>query len=220
MAMKRKRVTRRRTTRRVRPRRRTTRRSQNFLSTRRTFYSGNWAPNTATTDGFWKYYTINLGSLPSMTEFTSLFDQYRIKAVKFTLRPKYDSFGGNDTTDTTLPGITNQAGTMVHVVKDKFSQLAPSGTYTSPTLNMLMEQGYLKTYMGVRPINIYIPRPVVYQTVASGSRPVTSPWLNTGDTLVSHRGCHVFMQDPAFNGSFGQSFDVYVTLYMQFKNMK
>lgn len=191
-----------------------------FLQAKRSFYAFNWAPNTTTTDGFWKYTTSKLNDLPSYLEFVNLFDLYRIKALKFTLRPKYDSFAGNDTTDTTLPGITNQGGTFVHVCKDKYSNVSPSGTYTSTTLNTYLEQGNVRTYRGLRPINIYVRAPVVDMPAGAGNKRVASPWLQTADYTTVHRGTHIFMQDPAFNGTFGQSFDVFVTLYMQFKNLR
>lgn len=194
------------------------------LNVKRTFWVENWTPNTTTTNGFWRYYQTSIGVMPSIAEFTAMFDQYRINAVKITFRPRFDNFGGNDTTDTTLPGVTNQAGCMMHVCKDPYSVVGPTGTYTSANLNAFFEQGNVRTYTGNRAFSVYY-KPTINKTVdgAGGSNNVErarAPYINSNNIQVVHNGFHVFAQDVNLTGTFGQSFDVYITYYMTWKNLR
>lgn len=194
------------------------------LACKRTFYLEHWQPSTTTVNNFWRYYQFTLSQLPSAADFTNLFDAYKISAIKLTFRPRFDNFAGNDTTDTTIPGITNNNGTMVHVIKDPRSTVVPSGTYTSATLNSYLENGSVQTHQGIKPINIYWT-PMVDVAVATGASAFPrsrslSRYLNTNNTDVVHYGCHVFMQDANFTGLFGNAYDVFVTYYMKFKNLK
>lgn len=191
---------------------------------KRTFWLENWSPNTATTAGFWRYYQVSMNSMPSVGEFTPLFDQYRINAIKFTFRPRYDSFAGNDTVDTTLPGVTNQGGTQLHIINDPYSIIGASGTYNSTNLNTFLEQGSVKSYNGNRAVSVYY-KPTINKTVdgAAGGNNVErarAPFLNANNTSVVHNGFHVFAQDINLTGAFGQSFDVFVTFYMTWKNLR
>lgn len=227
MAGKRRRVTR---PSRMRKRRRTLgyriprRIRSSFVQIKRTFYLQHWQPVTTTVDGFWRYYSFTLGQLPSAADFTNAFDMYKICAIKMTLRPRYDNFAGNDTTDTALPGITNNNGTMVHVIRDPASQIVPLGTYNSTTLNGFFENGGVRSYQGNKPISIYF-KPMVDMAVATGATAAPrsrtrSRWLNTANNDVVHYGTHIFMQDTNFTALFGNAFDVFVTYYLQFKGVK
>ena len=189
------------------------------VSFNRTFYYENWTPSTATTAGFWKYYGFRLNQLPNYTEITALFDRYKINAIKVTFRPRFDNFAGNDTTDTTLPGVTAQGTTMMHIIADPDSIVTPSGTYTIGTLNSFLENGSVKTHDGTKPISVYF-RPKVNRTVGAedaGSR-IRAPWHTA--TNVSHFGFHAFMQDVNMTGTFNQSYDVFVTYYMMAAGLK
>lgn len=192
-----------------------------LLPIKRTFYLENWQPSTATTSGFWRYYNFSLSTLPSNAEITALFDQYRINGIKVTFRPRYDGFMGNDTVDTTLPGVTNLSGTRVHIINDPASTVSPSGIYASSNLNGFMEQGSVRTYQGNRDINVYFkPKVDNALNAFNGAQRVRAPYIQTTLTGVSHNGFHVFMQDANFAGFFGQSFDIYVTYYMMCRGLK
>lgn len=190
----------------------------------RTFWLESWTPNSGGTANFWRYYQAAFSQLPNSTELINLFDRYRINAFKYTFRPRYDSFAGNDTVDTTLPGITNQAGNYAHVIVDRESNLVPTGAYTTAVLNSFLEQGSrVKTYQGIKPFSVYVKKPLVNQEVSGvgGGRRVPSPWLQTAVAAsVTHNGFHVFMQDVNLTGITGQTFDVFVTVYMQLKGMR
>lgn len=197
--------------------------NQALFSVKRTFYQGNWQPNTTTTNGFWRLFAPAMSDLPSLSEYQGLWDSFRIRGIKATFRPRYDSFAGNDTVDTTLPGVTNQSGTRAFVVVDPYTITGPTGTYNAATLNTFLENGSkIRTYEGNRPFSIYW-KPTVDRTlgnVSTGGR-MKAPWLQFGaGTAIAHYGFHVFMQDNAFAGTFGNSYDIFYTYYMQFKSSK
>lgn len=191
------------------------------MRVKRTCWTQNYAPSTATTAGFWSYVATNLGNVTNVAEYTALFDSYRINGIKYTLRPRFDNFSGNNTQDATQPGVTNQGGCLVHVIKDGDSTLVPSGTYTSATLNSFLENGSVKTYSGNKAINIYF-KPKVDRTFAGVSTAgrTSSPWLSTSQAAIAHNGVHLFFQDVNLTGNFGQSWDLFITYYMEFKGQK
>lgn len=192
----------------------------NTVTFKRKFWYANWQPSTTTTADFWKYWTVNLAAVPQYAEITSLFDEYRINALKFEFHPRFDSFAGDNTTDTTLPGITNQSGTKLHILVDPSSTLTPSGTYVSSTLNVLMENGNVRTHSGNRIVSVYY-KPKFYDTVGGVAGRMSSPkYLRTDSSAIQHLGFHSFAQDNNFNGTFGQSWDVFVTAYISARNMK
>lgn len=189
-----------------------------MMSYKRKFFLQNWAPNTTTTAGFWRRYQSQLTDIPNSAELTALFDQYKINAIKLEFLPRFDNFSGNDTTDTAVPGITNQSGTNVHVSYDTYTTITPGGTYNSANCNTFLEQGRVKTYTGTKPITIFYK-----PTLVDNGRYVKPRWLSTDFAVPAthvHYGPNVFMQDINFNGSFGQTFDVFLTMYVQVRNMK
>lgn len=183
-------------------------------SFKRTVWAINWTPSTATTNSFWRYTGVTPINIPNWSEYQALFDQYRINGVKATFRPRYDSFAGNDTTDVTLPNITNQAGCLMHVINDPTSSVTPTGVYGSTVLQSFMEQGNVKTYSGNKAFSIYF-KPTIEDNIVSGTQRRKAPWLQTKDNSIPHWGFHVFAQDVNLTGNFGQSFDIYYTFYFQ-----
>lgn len=194
------------------------------LSVKKTFYLGNWQPGTATVAGFWRYYTFTLGDLPDLASYVAMFDTARINAIKVEFHPRFDSFAGNDTTDTVLPGITNQAGTRMSFVVDPKSNLVPTGSYLSSTYNGFLEQGGVRTRTGNRPFSVYFKPHVNYNIGgALGQARKRAPALQLADPnsqTVAHTGFHMFAWDQSFNGSFGNSFDIIVSFYMTFRGMR
>jgi hypothetical protein len=195
------------------------------VTVQRTWWSGNWTPSTTTTADFWRFITVNLGACPNVTEYTALFDSYKVQSVTFILRPRYDGFNGENTTDTTLPGVTNQGATRVHVLIDPKSIVSPTGTYTSATLNTFLEQGSkVRTYSGSRAVTIPIRYPVfiddINGTAASMYKSTKTTWFSTANTGITVRGAHVFLQDINLTGVFGQSFDIFTTMTVSFKGMR
>ncbi|MBV6343385.1 hypothetical protein [Candidatus Magnetobacterium casense] len=186
----------------------------------RTFNSSYWQPSAASTVDFWKQFQFTLDQMPSYTELTPLFDQYKINAIKVRFVPRFDSFAGNDTTDITPPNITNLAGTQLHIIKDQRTTMAPAGTYTRANLNTFLENGKVRSYTGNRPITVYF-KPAVTQTVGNAQSSFTwSPWLQTSQPAIVHYGFHAFASDINMSGNFGNSWDVFTTYYLMVKGLR
>lgn len=198
---------------------RTPRVSLPTMAFKRTWYYGVFQPTTVTTAGFWQYFTIQFSNMPNVSEYTSLFDQYRINAIKWTFRPRYDSFAGNDTTDTVLPGVTNQMGTNIHIIKDPMSTVTPTGTYSAGTLNSYLENGNVRSYNGNKAVTVYW-KPMIDDALSTGTRRVKAPFISCNNSIVPHAGFHVFFQDFNFSGTFGQQWDMFVTLYFQCRGQR
>lgn len=192
------------------------------VKVQRTFWLQAWAPSTATTAGFWQYWTTSPSQIPNITEYTALFDKYKVMSIKFTFRPRYDNFAGNDTTDTTLPGTTAQGGTNMHVIIDPTSNVTPSGTYDSANLNRFLENGKVRSYTGNKPISVYIKYPCVAEDTngTANARYERAKWYSTNLPGVQHRGFHAFLQDTNLTGTFNQTFDVFVTYNIVFRGSK
>lgn len=196
--------------------------SNNFMTVQRKFYVGSWTPGTASTSDFWRYVTVSLAVLPSVAEFTSLFDSYRIKSFMYEYRPRYDGFDGSNTTDVVPPGITNQSGCMMHVMIDPRSHTVPSGVYNSTTINSFLENGKVKSFNLNKPVKVLVKYPMIQHQGGVGAlnQRILAPWIQTDSTSTSHYGFHVFMSDVNMTGSFGQTVDIFVTLNLQFKAQK
>lgn len=187
---------------------------------KRTFHWQTWTPATTTTGDFWKFLNPRLVDLPSSNELIAVFDQYKIGGVKLTFRPRYTSFDGANTTDTTAPGVTNQGNTHVHYIVDQASNTIPSGTYTSANLNTFLENGSVKSRMGTRAFSIYY-RPRTNVATGSGPQKRGGQWNScTGSSDLAQNGVHVFLQDVNMTGVFGQAFDIFVTFYMAFRGSR
>lgn len=188
-------------------------------SFKRTFWSTNFSPTTASTAGFWQYFTTSFSSLPDATAYLEIFDQYKINGVKYTFRPRYDGFNGENTTDTTLPGVTNQAGCYVYTISDPASTLTPTGTYTSATLNTFLEQGNVKMRPGNKTFSVYF-KPQIDNTMPLATARSSPKWLPLTQRTVVHNGFHCFFADVNLTGVFAQSWDIFITLYFQCKGRR
>lgn len=189
---------------------------------KRKFYLENWQPNVTSTNGFWRQYNQSLSNLPNVSELTNLFEEYKINAIKLEFMPRFDSFAGNSTTDTTPPGVTNLAGTKAHICYENRTNVPPAGTYSAATMNNFLELGDIKSYDGLRPFSVYY-KPSTLDSIgpAYGTGKFRrSSWLPTYDTTVTHFGPHIFLADNNFAGNFGNNFDIFVTLYIMLRNTK
>lgn len=189
-----------------------------FLTVKRTYWSELWAPNSTTTNGFWRYFAPTFASLPSRAEFQALFDLYRICGIKYTFRPKFNEFAGNDVT---TPGTTDRGYLSVGTLVDTSSgTAAPAGTYNATTWNTFAEQGNVKIRRGTRDISVYFKPSVLGTINGIVTKPMYNQWASTSNDTITHRGLHVFISDQNFSGVFSQAFDVFITYYMQFKGTK
>lgn len=202
----------------------------NALKVSRTWYAGQVVPNTTTTAGFWNYVSSSLSSagtiagtalsaLPNSTEYTNLFDTFKLNGIKFKFRPRNVDLNLSQTNPST--GTTYTDVPYVTYLVDPYSGLAPSGTYSIATYNNLLQEGKIKTVRGDKEFSIYV-KPRVQEQFGSGAIRFISPrytLTDTNGTTMPHRGFHMFFHSYNFTGVFN-TYDVYVTYYMTFKGQK
>lgn len=185
------------------------------LHLKRSNYIGNWAFSTALTSGFWRYFSVTMANYNNFAEMAAVFDEYRVNAIKLTLRPRYDSVEASSTAS--FP----QA--YLHYIVDPGTTLVPSGTYASGTLNTFLENDNVKTRTFNKPVNIYFKPKASDQLFGGGtaSRVVKGGWIKTTETAVDFRGVHLFIQGNNFANVGTQcQIDQFVTFYCSFRNPK
>lgn len=176
-------------------------------------YLYNWTFSSATTTGFWKYFSLNPTILASFNEHAQIFDEYKLTGYQYEFRPNYDSFDFS---------TSGSLGTF-HTAVDPSSTTSPNGVYGSPTLNNFFEQAQnVKSHNANKVVKVYIKPKIASQVYGGGQsgRLTASPWLKTSDNLVDHRGFHAYMQQYNFSGTTAISYDVYVTFYVLFRGNK
>lgn len=187
----------------------------------RTKYAASQTFSTASTGGFWNYWSVAIGNgtygFNNFAEFANVFEQYKVHWIKYEFRPKYDNLAAG------VVGVgMSQSMPYAVVCKDPESTLVPSGTYTAANLNTLLEhQGSF-----VRPLNkkltvVYRPGVQIPTNIGSGVMYKYSPWLSTQDTSVPLRGYHMFLVNNGFASSAPDlELDIYITYKVSFRNFK
>lgn len=253
MAMKRRRPQARGSRKRSRFVKRTGRRKYGRMSRRMTLYkrgfslsvvrtihcSSTLTFNTVNTDGFWRYVQPSLDSiwtnfnggatlcsLTNKSEYQALFEQYKLSAVKFMFRP----YVSNLTADQNFSGTqTIIPLPRVCILKDPYSVITPTGTFTQSTLNTLLEGGG-KVYRADRPWSVYL-KPRIREQYGSGAiRHIKPQWTDlntTAGTTMPHAGFHMFYFNDNFTNTAGDpsgpstyQCNLMVKLYLKFRNPK
>lgn len=196
-------------------RRSRTKNGVSIVKVKRTTYVGNWVFSTATTAGFWRYNTVQMADFNNFAEYASVFDEYKLCAVKYTYRPRYDSV--------TLPNAAGDVGqpqAYAHIIIDPESSIVPAGVYNNTTLNQFLENGGVRTKTMNRPFSIYF-RPKTGVSMTTGSKKTSAPWLNTTITTLPFSGFHMYLQQNS-NSSTNTNIqlDTFVTFYMKFRGQK
>lgn len=187
----------------------------NNFSIKRMVWLENWAFNTVSTNGFYRYYAPTISQMQNFgTEFAQMFDMYRVNGIKVTFQPRYTDYEGG----TGTIGVP-----YISLFVDQDSNLNPSGTYASGTYNSFLENanGRVKTRQLIKPVSVYY-KPKVAIDLQGGLNPSyykAKCWLSTANaSTVIQRGFYAFIHDNNFANSSGTfSVDVFVTFYAQFK---
>lgn len=168
---------------------------------RTAFYSGMIAGSTLLDVGGALVFQLN--SLPNYTEFTNLFDMYRINGVKVTFMPR---------------GNSAEVGTNQGIVK-LFSAIDYDDNTTPASLSEILQYETLKTTNSTRDHKRYIKPKlarVLYQAGASNAYGAGTGWIDCSNPQVPHYGMkYVLQQLPAG----AQSYDCKITFYLAFKNV-
>lgn len=175
--------------------------------------------SSASTAGFWNYYSPTVGLCNNFAEFQPVFDLYKVNGIQITFIPRFGqpSFPITGNTPMTMRRM------LCTIVKDPQSQLLPGGTYTFANLNTLKEQGGY-TVDANKPFSIYWkPKVQLDSTVGAGTYYRNAPWLNTDDVTTPMRGCHVFFHNQGMDSAtLGADavYDIQYTFYLMFKNLR
>lgn len=180
------------------------------LTMKRTSFIGAWQFSSATTAGFWQYLTYNVGQhFTNFSELATLFDEYKVNAIKVTFRPRYDS---------TSAGGQSQA--YAHVITDPSSTITPSGTYTQAAVNTFLENGNVKTYTLNKPFSVYW-KPKTEVTTPTSTYFGASRYLKTTNTTAAFRGFHMFIQQNNMaTDNTNIILDQFVTVYLSARYLK
>lgn len=178
-------------------------------------YLYNWTRDTLSTAGFWRYLSMNPTLLTSFNEHAVIFDEYKLNGVMFELRPSYDAID--------VSGVNSATPIRqghCHVAVDPCSIVNPTGAYSTAVTNVFFEQSQsVKTYKADQVVKFFYKPKVGSQVSGGGTtgRLINSPWLKCTDTAVDHRGAHVFLQSFSQGTDSYMSYDVFATLYLQFR---
>lgn len=157
-------------------------------------YFSRWAPfvdtNTLSTSASTQVASLfcSLADIPNYSEFTNLFDSYKIIGIQFTFR-LMDNPDSNNYINSTLFTQGSNFYPKLWVVQDRDSQ-------TSTTVAQIRERGHSRQYI-LKPdrfIKVFIKNPVELDAVYDGSSgstyvpatPRDKHWLPTGQTGIRH----------------------------------
>lgn len=154
-------------------------------------------------------YSFTLAGLPSASEFTSLFDQYKIKGVKLRLLPR-----GNSSELTGAAG--GNIGNVGSVI-DYDDGAAPTGGMSQIT----QYQSFKLTRSSQEHIRYFKPRinAAAINSVAGGTQNKlnTRGWLDCDVSTTEHYGLKVVVPAPPAGSIV---FDAIVTMYLCFRNVR
>lgn len=180
-------------------------RTYNF---KRSFYVSNWISSTSAADTT-AGYSFTLAGLPNASEFTSLYDQYRINAVKLRLMPRGNSSELNSATGGGICSLFS--------VIDYDDAAAPTGG-----VNQMVQYQSLKvTRSDKEHVRYFKPRINVgaINSVAGGvqNKMNTRGWIDCDVSTTEHYGLKFVLERTPTGTCI---YDAIVTLYMAFKNVR
>jgi len=176
---------------------------------KRTFLKGTWTLNNLT-DTFVAY-TFKLSDLPNYTEFTNLFDRFRIVKVAVHLIPQWTN---NDLNPVTSMEKVNPA---IYSVVDTTEDAAPTA------LTEMYEYSNLKITRGGRIHTRYFSPAVLtnaFEGVAATAYiPKWKQWITTDDYATPHYAIKL-AGDKTQTSSNNFTVRVMMSYYIQCKNVK
>lgn len=163
-------------------------------------------------------YAFSLDSLPNYTEFTALYDMYKIKGVKLSFVPS-----GNSYMTSTVSGITSAVGfSRFHSVIDYDDLSTPANETT------LLQYNTLRSTPGYRIHNRFVKPRVQMSVLDDNTAGTVAPaaigragqWLDTDNPTIDHTGIKIWCSAPINSGATAGTsitYSVYATYYLAFK---
>lgn len=160
-------------------------------------------------------FSFAFNQLPGTTDFTTLFDQYKINGIKFSLAPT--------TTEAILSGVSGSSGALgfrrVHTVLDFDDASAPTGE------NQMLEYQSRKTTNPMQTHSRYWKPTILTEqyrsAVSTAYAPQRNKYLDLTYTDVPHYGLKLYVDAPIYNGvAAAITYEVFVTYYFTCKNVR
>jgi len=171
-----------------------------------------WQFSSASTVGFWRYFTTQLQQMTSFAQHVAVFDEFKVVNITYEFRPQWDNFS---------PDNSLWSSGSVHTIIDPASGTTPAGAYSSATVNTFLEQGGVKSRRFGTVVRCSYKPKVATQVYGGGlnGRIISAPWLKTNDTAVDFRGFHIYLQQ---NDStlLPVKYDVFMTMTVHFRGHK
>lgn len=148
-------------------------------------------------------YTFRLADVPNSSEFTNLYDSYKIKAVKLTFYPAMTQSISTST-------INAPAGeTRCVTCLDRNDGVAPT------SFDAVRQYQNAKVFQVNRRHSRYIYKPMVLDD----SNYTINPWVNTTSPNVNYYGLK-FAAEPSLQSSGTYQFSVEAKFYLAFKSVR
>lgn len=153
-------------------------------------------------------YAISIGNMPNVTEFSSLFDAYRINKVVFKFIPSYNTY---------YTGTTLAAGTSL----PKILTALDFDDATAPTAaDELFQYDTLRIHTGDKRFSRKFTPFCAPDIGASNSSGVKSKqWIDWAFTNIPHYGLKIFMEGNAAT-AIQYSLNVYRTIYFSCRGIR
>lgn len=151
-------------------------------------------------------YSPSLGNIPSPTDFTNLFDMYKITGLTISLTPNTD--------------MNSMGQPFINQRFNLFSVIDYNDLNTITVAQAEQYQNCKRTISTKTHSRYFVPRIALTQTDVSATSFVASyesPWISTSNTNVAHGFLKVISDINPNAGS--AYFTVNVTMYMKFKNV-
>lgn len=179
---------------------------------RSVYFSGNLVTSITADTFISKFFTLN--EVPNRSEFTSLYDQYRINGVKITWIPR-----GNvaDIAPTGTAGVFQGQSTGVFSAIDYDDATVPT------SINQLNEYQNCKMTRATQMHSRYLKPRINLQgttnqgTGATGATFNTRGWLDCTQDNVPHFGVKYAFQQSV---NYAMTYDLKVDYYLAFKNVR
>lgn len=179
------------------------RRRPNTYRFKRTLYVDNYITCSNTSDVAFSFIP-NLAQLPSSTDFTAMFDQYKISGVAIKIIPRFN----------VLAATANGSSQILTCVD--YDANGPS------TLSAIQQYQSMKLTRGTSIHRRYIKPAILvqaYQGVTStGYLPKWNTWIDANDNAVPHYGLYGVV--PAAAGGSQITYDLEATFYVQCKYVR
>lgn len=165
-------------------------------------------------------YQFSLEHVHNYTEFTNLFDSYRINKVVVRFIPRASSAESSGNSNSTVPAISPN----IHIVKDYDDNTLPSAGETG--LRQLREYSSYKVRRFLNSFAVVI-RPKIqgtaygYDNILEMNTKKMGAWINTDRNNVKHLGFKGTIEAVNPSSALNHvNFEIVTTYYMSFKGVR